>query len=183
MRFNKSKSLLAITLSAALSCPAGLMAAQPVASVAPAQTVVVDGLAINKTVSNVALQDNVLQGALVDASGQAIAEASVTLSRMDQVIDQQVTDAEGRYAFENVQAGYYQVRSAAGMELVRTWEADSAPNGARQGVIQTADRNVARGQFGQHGLTGAQKLMIGGVIGAAIAIPIAVSNNDDDDAS
>ncbi|QDS95988.1 hypothetical protein FF011L_47920 [Roseimaritima multifibrata] len=180
MRFNKSKSLLAITLSAALSCPAPLMAAQPVASVAPAQTVVVDGLKINKTVSNVALQDNVLQGALVDANGQAIAEATVVLSRMDEVIDQQVTDAEGRYAFENVQAGHYQVRSAAGMELVRTWEADSAPNGAKQGIIQTVDRDMARGRFGHYGLSTCQKILIGGVIAAAIAIPIAVSNDDDD---
>jgi hypothetical protein len=92
------------------------------------------------------------------------------------------TDAEGRFEFAGAKVGTYQVVSHGAAGSYRVWDAASAPQTVKQGVIHTVDPQVARGASsgGLFGLL-SNPLVLAGVIAAAIAIPLAV--DDDDDAS
>jgi hypothetical protein len=145
------------------------------------EMVVVDGIQVNKVVQDLSLQDGVLIGGLVDSNGKGVEDAPVVIGQNGKAVAELRTDAEGRFAAKGLKPGVYQVVSHGGLSNYRVWEADQAPVDAKKGVIQTVDRNVARGAS-NGGLLGilANPLVLALVIAAAIAIPVAL---DDDDAS
>lgn len=139
----------------------------------------------------------VFHGHVVDAGGQPVAMANVRMLRDGNPLVSTVTNDQGGFDVASLQGGVYSVQLADQTHLLRLWAANTAPPHANQGFT-VATGTVARGQSctansctGMCGGTcGACKggwgfltnpWVIGAAVAAAIAIPIAVSNNDDDD--
>lgn len=162
----------------ALTClgvvvPRGAIAANPV---------VVDGVPVSQVVEDLELQNGMLIGGLVDASGKGVADAPVVIGQQGKPVAELRTDAEGRFAAKGLKPGLYQVVSHGKVSTHRVWESGKAPAEAKRGVIHSVDPQIARGAS-NGGLLGilANPLVLALVIAAAIAIPLAL--DDDDDAS
>ena len=162
----------------ALTClgvvvPRGVMAAE---------TVIVDGVPVSQTVENLELQKGMLIGGLVDASGKGVEDAPVVIGQNGKPVAELRTDSEGRFAAKGLKPGVYQVVSHGKVTTHRVWEEGKAPAEAKRGVIHSVDPQVARGAS-NGGLLGilANPLVLALIIAAAIAIPLAL--DDDDDAS
>ncbi|TWT94026.1 hypothetical protein Pla108_37370 [Botrimarina colliarenosi] len=169
--------LLAPSLATAQDAVRSKAAAEPVAS-AP--------LAID-----VALQaDGLLIGQLVGATGKPEAGAKVQLTLADGREAEAKTNADGGFAFKGVH-GVARLESDKAALLVRSWTAQAAPPNATPAVLLVEQGEVARGQ--RYAGTGVQNtvshskrllanpLFVAGVIGTAVAIPVAIHNSDDDD--
>lgn len=162
----------------ALTClgvviPRGAIASSPV---------VVDGVPVSQVVEDLELQGDLLIGGLVDASGRGVEDAPIVIGQDGKPVAQLRTDAEGRFAAKGLKPGVYQVVSHGKASTHRVWEEGRAPAQAKRGVIHSVDPQVARGAS-HGGLLGilANPLFLALIIAAAIAIPLAL--DDDDDAS
>lgn len=140
-------------------------------------------------------KDGCLRGQLVDREGHPVAHAWVGLRKgQDQPRYVRSTE-EGSFEFAEMQGGVYQLFSAEVGGLYRVWTAKTAPPSS-QPAIMLVTGDAQRGQAycppprqmglgaGHYGGAIMRTLnnpwIIGGAIAAGIAIPIAVSNNDND---
>ena len=80
-----------------------------------------------------------LAGRVVDTQGQPRAAAVVTLVRGRRVIAHARTDRSGRYALTNLAGGLYQLKVDDTLQLVRAWEAGTAPGLSQSSVEVVAD--------------------------------------------
>ena len=147
------------------------LAAQPAPQAPVAQAAVTD----------VALHDgNMLAGQLVNAAGAPLANAPVTVSQGNRVIAATHTTNDGVFAVRDLNGGVYTVDAAGTQGVYRVWTANTAPPSAKPAILMVHG-DATRGQF-VPGLLGAlgNPWVLGGIVGAAIAIPIAL---DDDNAS
>jgi hypothetical protein len=162
--------------TAALSClgmllsPTAMAAAPPVAP------------------SDVALHEGgVLVGQVVDAQGMAQAMATVTLADHEREIAQVRADQQGKFSVPGLQGGVVRITSRGQEGFYRVWAPNTAPPVAQQGVTLVVGQDVVRGQYGaaQGPFTSMAQwiadhpIITAGVIGAAIAIPIALDDDDD----
>lgn len=147
-----------------------------------AAAVVVDGIQINQQIEDLSLQNGLMVGGLVDKAGRGVSDAPVVIAQQGKPVATLRTDAEGRFSAAGLKPGIYQVVSHGALNNYRVWEDGKAPANAKRGVIHQVDPEVARGAS-TGGLIGflTNPLVIVGIVAAAIAIPIAL--DDDDDAS
>jgi hypothetical protein len=172
-----------------------------------------------------------LYGQLVDQQGRARPGQTVSLSRDRVETARVVTDAEGRFVFQGLVGGVYELTTSQSHGVYRMWAERTAPPRAVQAVLLVDRANlVVRGQYPAEAIPGpappangyvespgyvdgsyappgvppcgpecgppcaapcgpcggcfgflTSPWVIGGVIAAAIAIPLAVANNDDDE--
>ena len=149
--------------------------------------------------------NNRLVGQVLNAEGQAIANTEVTVSSADQSTIKTSTDTEGYFQVDGLKGGLYQVNCLQQSRVYRLWTARTAPPAASSGLLMV-QQDVLRGQTmcndgcmpggypvdGQcgyapcppdagHGLLGmlANPWVIGAVVAVAVAVPLAL----DDDAS
>ncbi len=166
---------------------------------------IIDGVKIAQTIADIELQDgHILEGTIVDQSGRPVAGSAVAIGQQSKMIAYLDTDSSGRYRLTHVKPGIYQVASYAGVQSVRV-HSDNAPAGALHGIVQVIDQEgIVRGQcssgenvcceqdcnqccppcrprrFACLRAIACSPLVWAVVIAAAIVIPIAVSNDDDD---
>jgi|GEM_PF-630073 len=149
-------------------------------------------------------QQGQLVGQLVDAQGQPIAGAAVTL-RNQTIQLQTASNPQGQFQFSGLTGGTYlletglsetgQRKAVQGGQICRLWKNGTAPPKANQKMLVVQQNGqVALGQncsspvCGSPVSNGAARakrllthpLVIGGLIAAAIAIPVAIHNSDDD---
>ena len=128
-------------------------------------------------IADVQLRDGgVLVGQFVDAQGAPVQGMPVSLRQNDREVANTLTDASGYYTVSNLQGGIYQVASPNGSAAYRLWSPGTAPPAAQQGALLVVGDEVVRGQYGMWGFL-TNPWVVAGLIAAAIAIPIAVSNN------
>lgn len=189
-RFGRSASLLAVVL----------MVLQP--SLALGQQPAAQALASAKLKAepmrtfDVALDaDRGLRGQVVDVQGLPVANLPVTMSNAAGQW-QAVTDAEGNYRVPDLRGGAYLVRVGDQLKQMRAWSPGTAPPAANRGLMMVHGNQLIRGQafcgspvgcgtgVGGGGIKDvlSHPLVIGGIIAAAIAIPVAIHNSDDDPA-
>ncbi|MCA9230062.1 MAG: carboxypeptidase regulatory-like domain-containing protein [Planctomycetales bacterium] len=163
-----------------------LAAEQPVAgSAAPSQTtramIVVD----------VALQPNgQLFGQLVDSQGRPQSATEVQLTD-GQKQWRTETDQQGRFQLTGLSGATYSVKAGEQTQLMRAWSAGTAPPSAKSGLLFVQNNDVVLAQHCASPVCGsavgaakhplANPWVIGGLVAAAIAIPVAIHNADDDD--
>ncbi len=168
--------------SVGLLVPQLALAAKPVAS--------------NSIVKDVALQNGgVLRGYVVDAQGKGLEREAVRVAANGTVVATSSTDANGHFAVAGLSTGVYQVQTATTSDTYRVWDANVAPPAAMQGAMLVDNSETVRGQScgcppGNCSCTGkagggwlrhlGSPWVLGGIVAAAIAIPLAL---DDDDAS
>ena len=162
------------TTFSVLACAGMLL--QPVAMAAPQAPPITD----------IALQSGgVLVGQIASDQGQPLVNAPVSIIRRGKEIAQVATDRHGAFAIPNLQGGVYQVATAGQRGVYRLWAPHTAPPSARQGLALVSG-DVVRGQemggsFSRFaGWVKNHPLMTGGIVAAAIAIPLAIDNNNND---
>jgi hypothetical protein len=183
MRYSRTLSYWIVGLAAAGLC------LPPQWALAAGETVLRDHLRTDATtIRDVELKPGgLLVGRLLDASGRPVAKAPVSVLAGERCIARTDTDKSGVFAVIGLRGGVHQVRAANTGGVYRLWAADTAPPQAPTSVELVSDETVIRGQWGPppgNGLLKQAKVMatnpfiIGGVIAAAVAIPLALSDDD-----
>lgn len=152
--------------------------------------------------SDIALQaDGSFKGQIVDQQGAGQVNQPVMLLQNGQPIATTFTNDDGQFGFRVFKGGVYQVQTAGVTESYRMWSNQTAPPSAVTNATLVKHDTLVRGQNCAHcGVSGcaggcvghpggggrgvlgflANPWVLGGLVAAAIAIPLAL---DDDDAS
>jgi hypothetical protein len=135
--------------------------------------------AAQPVVRDVALRSSgVLQGQVLDTQGAPQAGLQVTLAQHGKAIAVANTGIDGRFQMANLSAGVYEMQTPMGSNVYRLWAPRTAPPSAQDGVLIVAGEEYARGQHGCLGLL-ANPWVLAAIVAAAIAIPLAIDDNDD----
>lgn len=101
------------------------------------------------------------------------------------------TNDKGGFAFSGVQ-GAANLSCGNVSQVVRVWEQDLAPPNSAPAILLVQKEELARGQHYSPLADNIVKrtkrlmsnpLMVAGIVGTAIAVPVAIHNDDDDPAS
>lgn len=144
-------------------------------------------------VVDVALGDNgLLYGQLLDRQGRHLPITAIHLSNGNQQWTT-YTDTEGNFHLEGLFGSTYQVEAAGQTEIIRAWAPGTAPPQAVEGLLLVHDNSVVLGQHCGSPVCGSMvcaakhplsnPFILGGLVAAAIAIPVGIHNsgsNDDD---
>lgn len=131
-------------------------------------------------VLDVALDDGgVLRGQVVDPQGRPLPGISVYVRQQQRQVATALTDSNGNFELGGLQGGIYQVEAAQSHATCRLWAARTAPPAAQRAAMIVAAGNTVRGQIDARRYFW-PALIVTGVVGAAIAIPIAVNNSNND---
>lgn len=144
-----------------------------------------------------------LGGQLVTAQGGALTQAPVVIYQNGEEVARTMTDQAGAFRADGLRGGLYDIVAPGYHGQYRLWAPGTAPPAANQGLLMVAGDQAVLGQScGPYGacspaapacgacggpfaaVTGwvaEHPLMTAGIIAAAIAIPLAI--DDDDDAS
>jgi hypothetical protein len=118
--------------------------------------------------------DGSLHGVVINAHGVPLSRMAVVVRRGGQELWRGETDALGRFAVAGLRGGNYQLQAGGAMRHVRAWTARTAPPiASRVAVIRLAD-DVVRGQRPLGEALTSDGVVLVGIVGAMIAIPIAV---------
>ncbi|MFV1968923.1 MAG: carboxypeptidase-like regulatory domain-containing protein [Pirellulaceae bacterium] len=117
-----------------------------------------------------------LAGQVLDPQGRPLKDQAVLILGHNAPPKRVISDTQGRFAISGLHAGVYQVATDTAVIQCRCWAAGTAPPVAQEEVLLVANSSIERGQrpFGE---ILANPLLIGLIIAAAIAIPIAVRNS------
>lgn len=132
-------------------------------------------------IPDVALRDGgVLLGQVVKADGSPAPGAPISLRNDSRELATGTANAAGYFAFSGLTTGTYQMTTTGGAGTYQVWTADAAPPVAQPGALLVTNGETVRGQMQPGPFVGlfAQPLILGGLIAAAIAVPIAVSNSN-----
>ena len=180
MKFSEffRRGVIAVTCSGMLLGQA-LQAAGPSATVTGGNTPEA-AAAPQVRVQDVVLQEQgVLKGTVLDANGTGVAKSKVAIVRQGQVVSLTETDAQGHFTVAKLTGGVHEIHTPTGVTAVRLWAPRMAPPAAQQ-LAMVEPSTIVRGQGGSALGFLANPWVLAGVVAAAIAIPLAL---DDDDAS
>ncbi len=127
-------------------------------------------------------QHGAIHGRLLDPAGQGLADLPVVLQQAGGAVSRTQTDAAGDFVLQRVSGGVHQLTTAYGTVPCRVWTHTAAPPSATDQLTVVAGQPVVRGQQ-PFSCIFTNPLFIGLVIAAAIAIPIAVHNSQNDNPS
>lgn len=135
---------------------------------------------------DVALREGgVLVGQVVNQQGMAKPHTAVSIRFANHEVVRTTTDENGVFAAKGLRGGQYELMTDEGASTCRLWAADTAPPAARPAALLVSGDNVVRGQGVVNSWVGWMKThpyLTAGTVAAAVAIPIAlVDNNEDDD--
>ena len=97
------------------------------------------------------------------------------------------TDGEGVFAVSKLRGGVHEIATADNLQVCRLWAAGTAPPGAAKSIDVVSPGEVVRGQYGpppgnrfikKAKVWATNPFIVGGVVAAAIAIPVALSDDD-----
>jgi len=138
------------------------------------------GVSQKVQVADVALSNGQLTGKVVDTQGKTLNGVKISASLNGQVVAASISNEKGEYTLEGLQTGLYEIQFNEESGNVRLWSEGAIPPSAKSDLLIVSGL-TERGQlrlFGFGARTSA--LLIGGAI-VAIAVPVAIANNDDDD--
>lgn len=199
-----TRSTLVATSTAGILC-APVMAQQPINVPANAVPVVVAPASVTtkqtgivKTVEaksrqfgsatslalDVTLDDGgSVRGEIRDAQGQLKPGTAVALWRGQNEVQRVRADQHGAFRFVGLTGGMYRITTPDTTVHCRFWTAGHAPPASRQGLLIVTNEYSERGQQPINEVFCFNPFLMGTIIAAAIAIPIAVHESGDDDLS
>jgi hypothetical protein len=126
-----------------------------------------------------------LVGQVVDAQGAAQGGAVVSIQYGDREVVRTSTDENGVFAAQGLRGGQYQIVTDQGLSVCRLWAPATAPPSAHEAAIVVTGQDVVRGQYWGGGgpwlnWVRSHPYITAGIVAAAIAIPLAVAANNDD---
>lgn len=167
---------------AALAC-SGMLLAQTAQAATPPALSPSPAAAVAPAIRDVALEDaGVFRGQIVDAQGKAQAAVPVCITKQGQEVARTKTDEKGQFAASGLSGGVYEVHTPISTTVYRAWSPRTAPPAATQVAVIVPEQNIVRAQMRGGSALGwlANPWVLAGIVAAAIAIPLAL---DDDDAS
>ncbi len=136
---------------------------------------------------DVALQPGgVLNGQVLNEQALARDQAKIAVVHNGKLLTVTETDNEGRFVLTGLAPGVYELHLAEGGGAYRVWAPRTTLPAAEQSVLLVQDSRVVRGMhhgaghFGHGGNFGwlANPWVLAGIVAAAIAIPLILSDND-----
>jgi len=103
---------------------------------------------------------------------------AIVLHQRGKPVAQTQSNDSGEFAFARVSGGVCQLAAGASTIVCRAWTSEAAPPVASDQVTIVASPHVVRGQQPLSVLS--NPLFVGLIIAAAIAIPVAIHNAQDD---
>jgi hypothetical protein len=130
--------------------------------------------------------DGTLQGQVVLTNGQMAAGATMVLFERQERVAVVRADQRGQFSLPatggntNYQIAWQTTNGENGLIEVRAWTSSAAPPHAKQELVLQSQINVIRGQYSSGGLGCflTNPWVMAGLITAAIALPIALTNDD-----
>jgi len=177
--------------------PQCLMAAGPTKGIAATSTTT-SHAATAVPIADVELQvKGRFSGQIVNVQGQPLSNIQVILQGRGKHY-QTSSDAKGWFHIDGLTGGSYRLKANGQQNLCRLWAPGTAPPKANQQLLLVEQNGqIVLGQFCGSPVCGSQvggagagsrlknalshPLVIGGIVAAAIAIPVAIHNADDDD--
>lgn len=137
--------------------------------------------AVRPVVRDIALGSNgSMSGQLVDVQGRGRANQIVVIKRQGGDPVKTQTDKDGRFNLSGLSGGTYQIATLDSAAVCRCWSEKTAPPAARKELLLVSGEGIERGQYPFSDMLFSAPVLIALVIAAAIAIPIAVHNSQDD---
>jgi hypothetical protein len=144
---------------------------------------------VKLAVSDVALAEGgLLIGRVLDEHMRPLAAADVAISASGRTVATTTTDNRGAFAVAGLRGGFHQIITAHAVQNCRFWPVGTEPPRATQGV-RIVDAAVVRGQWCPPPMANrfirnakvwaTNPFVVGGVVAAAIAIPVALNNDDE----
>ena len=121
----------------------------------------------------------IFSGKVTDAGGVALVRAPVVLYEGRKEIAKTRSDEKGRFAFEGLRGGAYQLYTVERQGMVRAWAPGTAPPDTSDSLLVTTQYQVVRGQYDLNSVLHSGVIPIIVVTAAAISIPIIVSDKKD----
>lgn len=128
-----------------------------------------------------------LVGRLLDANGRPLRDADVSVLAGGKTLASMRTDADGVFAVSNLRGGVHEITTADNVQVCRLWAHGTAPPHTPRSIDVVSGSEVIRGQYGpppgnrfvrKAKVWATNPLIVGGVIAAAVAIPVALSDDD-----
>ena len=119
-----------------------------------------------------------LRGQIVDQQQAPISGVAVIARQSGHEVAWAASDADGHYEVRGLRGGVYWVGSADAGCICRLWASGTAPPAATRELLIISGGVVARGQRPMSDLFRDPYIILGLVIAAAIAIPIAVFDRE-----
>jgi hypothetical protein len=148
--------------------------------------VVVARSAATTAPTDVALQEGgALTGQVVNTAGQPKAFAPVSLVTGGKEIARATTDSQGQFRISSLKGGVYQVSTSGSQNVYRFWAPRTAPPASINGLNLVSGQEVLRGQMGGGPFSAMGQwiaehpIITAGAIATAIAIPIALDDDDE----
>ena len=117
----------------------------------------------------------VMTARVMSENGIPLGNQKVSLQRGNEVIATALSEPDGDVSFAGLASGLYELNVESSIQYVRLWHPNSAPPIAISQLLLVRDRDVERAQQDFCGsLLGQEPVMIGVLIAAGIAIPLAV---------
>jgi hypothetical protein len=158
-----------VTAGVLLLATAGLLMPSPVLA---------DGNRTAWPIADVALgQGNVLWGQVLDSDGKPQAGIAVSVCLPDRQLSSTRADGAGRFSFLEVPSGVYILRAGAASCTCRLWAPETAPPGAKSGILLVADATPVRSQNGPVAYWLSNPWVLAGVVAGAVAIPVLINNH------
>ena len=89
-----------------------------------------------------------LHGQVVNAQGEAVEGAVVSIRQNQQEVARRVTDNKGQFSATNLKGGMYQIAAGTTQVTYRLWTENTAPPIANSQALLVSGSEVVRGQFG-----------------------------------
>ena len=115
-----------------------------------------------------------LWGFVVDADGIPVAGTSIVVRQIGREVARTSSDARGRFSIAGLRGGTYQVVTGPYEIRLRAWTARTAPPHAKPTARIIIGGKVVRGQRPLKEFLTSDAVIMTGLIGAMIAVPIAV---------
>ena len=128
-----------------------------------------------------------LIGRLLDANGRPLTDADVSIATGGKQLATTRTDVEGVFAVSKLRGGVHEISTADSVQVCRLWAPGTAPPRVAKSIDLISGSDAVRGQYGpppgnrmlqRAKVWATNPFIVGGVVAAAIAIPVALSDND-----
>lgn len=150
------------------------------------QPVVARSAAAAVAPQDVALADGgVLTGQVVDTAGKPQAMSPVSLQSGGKEIARVTTDKDGQFRVASLKGGVYQVSTKGNSGVYRFWAPRTAPPTSLNGLNMVSGNQIVRGQMGGGPFSSVGQwiaehpIITAGAIATAIAVPLALDDDDD----
>ena len=120
-----------------------------------------------------------LTGQVVDEQGNAEEKQLVVVRQQNRVVAYTQSGPDGVFAISGLQTGMFHVTTDSGGKVCRFWTEKIAPPSATRDLLLITGSTVERGQR-PIGEMISNPILVGLIIAAAVAIPVAVHNSKDD---